>query len=522
LIIKINKRFLTFPVNNNTTVKKIVFKENGRPVYDLDVRLDNIDPCFTAYVDMTPFLGKELEVTVEPDMRISYGEEEYMNIEDLFSEPRRPLVHYTVPNGFNNDPNGLIYKDGVYHLFCQYNPCDTVWGNMHWLHAVSGDMLHWNTVGTALWPDESGTMYSGSAIEDKENITGFGAPDSSPMLLFYTSAGRRNMISGNKQNAQNIAYSLNGNDFVKYSGNPVIETVTKNNRDPKVVYVEELGKFVLALYMEKSRYSLFTSSDLLSWVFLQDIELEGDSECPDIYPLFYDGRKYWVFSGASDFYVVGQFINGYFSAVTPVQRITYSKCSYAAQSYSGIPGRVIRIAWEKPAIPSSHFVNQMSVPVEASLSETGGLLKLSFLPIKEIDKLKTIKHTGSGTDLSGGFGCDPRSGAVDISLKGKTCADAVIRIKAFGRSIIIDIPHNLIYPDTQKDLTMPLNVAGDRLDVRIVIDKCSAEIFSDNGRSVLVLPFLCDSNLPVIEVRSNTEYIPELLEITELKSIYEQ
>ena len=181
----LSAKYITLPVSDRAVTKKLCLYEDGRLLADYDLRLDAISPTFTAYIDVSQWLGRTVELTVAPEMECPVGLSGQVSLLGLWQEPLRPRVHFTVPAGWNNDPNGLIFHRGRYHLFYQFNPCGTEWGNMHWGHAVSTDLLHWEHLDTALFPDESGTMYSGCAIEDAENRTGLG-DGRPPMLLYYT------------------------------------------------------------------------------------------------------------------------------------------------------------------------------------------------------------------------------------------------------------------------------------------------------------------------------------------------
>ena len=195
MTITIKKKYLTLPVNHLRSKKKLLFISNGQMVFDLDVHLDNLSPCFTAYVDVSRFIGQTLTLSVEPEMPLCVGESDVMDEENVYQEPMRPNVHFTVKNGWNNDPNGLCFQNGLYHMFYQYNPCATIWGNMHWGHAISSDLLHWEEQDVKLFPDEYGTEYSGCAFVDTENVSKLGSTEEPPILFYYTAAGGESRLS---------------------------------------------------------------------------------------------------------------------------------------------------------------------------------------------------------------------------------------------------------------------------------------------------------------------------------------
>ncbi|MBR5767420.1 MAG: glycoside hydrolase family 32 protein, partial [Clostridia bacterium] len=288
----------------------MLFLENGKLIFDLRVLLDNKKPDGYYYYDVTRFAGRDISFIVngaEYDPEIVD-----FCLEGTGDEPLRPRMHFTAKRGWINDPNGLVYSSGVYHMFYQHNPVGYLWDNMHWGHAISKDLINWERLEYALYPDEMGTMYSGSGIVDERNVTGLAVGDAKTICLFYTAFGNaadggNAELSKNKNSCQCLAYSVDGGKtFTKYERNPLISGYSKEARDPKVIWVEELGAYVLALYLERHDFMLFSSTDLLTWEEYQRISIPSDSECPDFYPLTADdGKRKWVFSGASDYYLIG-------------------------------------------------------------------------------------------------------------------------------------------------------------------------------------------------------------------------
>ena len=182
--IKIEKRYLVFPTNSKMKNKNITFSVSSKKLYDLRCKLDNISPDFYAYIDVSEYIGKELEISVSPKMQINCTQADEMAKDEENIAVRRPRFHFTTTNGWLNDPNGLVYLNGKYHMFYQYNPADTVWENMHWGHAVSEDLMHWEEKDVALFPDDSGMMFSGSAIVDfGESDVYFGLGDLTDKII---------------------------------------------------------------------------------------------------------------------------------------------------------------------------------------------------------------------------------------------------------------------------------------------------------------------------------------------------
>lgn len=373
---KIKKRYLRIPVKWDGEKAKLTFSDNGKDAVTLDF-LWGEKPDFIYQYDMREQLGKDLTLSFD-DERHAFAPEftDTPDTEDRFADSR-PLLHFTARNGWNNDPNGLVYYEGRYHMFFQHNPVGNNWGNMHWGHAVSDDLIRWTEEEIALFPDETGTMFSGSAIIDKNNVTGLKCNAHDPLLLFYTAAGT--------PFTQHMAYSTDGaKTFRKYG--QILPHIKGHNRDPKVVWCEELGAYILALYLDGDEFAIYRSDDLLHWSILQTLKLEGDNECPDMFPLECNGKRYWILTAAHSRYYIGEFEGKLF-------RPKYSGslmnggCHYAAQTFSDIPDRRIHIGWNRSRIPNVSFGSSMTTPCEMRLKELGGKPVLTMTPIGEFDRL---------------------------------------------------------------------------------------------------------------------------------------
>ncbi|HZZ76075.1 MAG TPA: glycoside hydrolase family 32 protein, partial [Puia sp.] len=224
-----------------------------------------------------------------------------LQAQNFYNEPYRPQVHFSPVTSWMNDPNGLVFFDNTYHLFFQYFPDSTVWGPMHWGHAVSKDLLHWKQVGIALYPDSLGYIFSGSVVIDSSNTTGFGTKTKKPMVAIFTQHDPVGEKAGTRffQN-QSIAYSLdNGMHWQKYTGNPVIKTPgIKDFRDPKVRWYAEQKKWILVL-AAGDHVMFYSSKNLKDWKQESEFGLGrgahgGVWECPDLIPFNVDGKKIWL------------------------------------------------------------------------------------------------------------------------------------------------------------------------------------------------------------------------------------
>ena len=310
----------------------------------------------------------------------------------------RPLYHHTPSYGWMNDANGMVYKDGEYHLYFQYNPYGSKWGNMHWGHAVSTDLVHWREMPLALHPDTLGTIFSGSAVIDYGNTAGWNSKDGTPALVaFYTSA------KGIQR--QSMAYSLDeGMTFTKYEGNPIIDShekwQTNDTRDPKVFWYAP-GKHWVMVLNERDGHSIYNSVNLKDWTYQSHIT--GFWECPELFEVAVDGNggnKKWVMWGASGTYMIGSFDGKTFTPDGP-KLCNLNGSAYAAQVFNNIPandGRVIKIAWGRISFEGMPFNGCMLLPQEQMLFNTRSGLRLASRPVREVEQLFTKVY--SGEDLS--------------------------------------------------------------------------------------------------------------------------
>ena len=313
---KVEHRYLNLPIKNGAPMRKVTLLVNGEVVVRNDIELANAAPDWWAPMDVSAWRGKTLTLQVD---RLPEDSSALTSIEqsdsikgsdDLYRERLRGQFHFSPKRGWNNDPNGLVFYNGEYHLFFQHNPYGWAWGNMHWGHAVSRDLVHWQELGDKLLPDDFGPMFSGSGVVDWNNTSGFGKNGKPPLVLFYTAAG--------DPTVQCIAYSVDGRNFTKYAGNPIVKQITSGNRDPKVIWHEPTKKWVMVLYVElekrKHTVHFFTSPNLRDWTLASITEgFPGSNylfECPDFFELPIDGdaaKKKWVLFGANGEYAIGTF-----------------------------------------------------------------------------------------------------------------------------------------------------------------------------------------------------------------------
>lgn len=512
----VTKKYLIFPVNTNAKNKEVSFTAENKQVYFLNIKLDNYAPDFYAYIDVSRFCGMKLDISVKPEMKITYEESDSMDIPDLYREPLRPQVHFTTKNGWINDPNGLLYLDGVYHMFYQHNPAGNYWENMHWGHAESTDLIHWEEKDIALFRGENGHIYSGSAIVDKNNLLEAAEGNEAAAVLFYTAT---------EPYSQRLAYSTDHFKTIKeYTGNPVVPHIADCNRDPKVTFCEELDAYVMALYLTGNEYCLLSSTNLTDWKLIQRIEIPGDAECPDIFPIKdSDGQKKWILIGASDKYIVGEFKDGKFKAIQKEKSLHYGASAYAGQTFSNLPeGRVVRVVWDRWKCQTAKFNGQMGIPMEFTLKNCDGEYYLCANPIKEIETLYHRQENFDEVRVSADTDC--RIALEDrpylVKLKGAYAKDTVLRFNIFGCDFAVDFAQNQLMLGKNQ---APVSVEKNNLDITLLIDRCSMELFVDGGKAYMASvedDTVCDRNLPWLNISATAEYCFETIALYSLEAIW--
>ena len=444
-----------------------------------------------------------------------------------YQEIHRPQFHFSAMKNWINDPNGLVYFDGIWHLFFQHNAESNTWGPMWWGHALSHDLIHWKQKDHALYPDEMGSIFSGSAIVDHNNSAGFGK---NALVLFYTAAN----INDTKQSfTQCIAYSTdNGVTWTKYKNNPILPVITSQNRDPRVIWHEPSKHWIMALYLESDTFALFKSKNLLSWIKTQELQLESDCECPDFYPLVDNlGNEKWIFSGANGIYFVGSFNGEVFTKESSANLFEHGKNGYASQTWNNSQdGRRIQISWMAGGIyPEMSFNQQLSFPVNLSLKNVDGQTLLYRWPINEIKSLynKTIEQ--KECIVSKGNSFDPKTNATifDMSFTVQKQSSKALYLMIRG--------HYLSFNWEQSEFSMESSgqhkITGDRqsiklpnedkLSVRLLIDKTSIEIFINDGMISGSFCFLPGGYAdPVIFLTYSEPSIIHDFALHELKSIW--
>ncbi len=420
-----------------------------------------------------------------------------------YDEPYRPQVHFTPARNWMNDPNGMVYMDGTWHLFFQYNPQGNDWGNMSWGHATSSDLMHWEEQPVALVRDGLGDVFSGSAVIDADNTAGLGK---NAMVCLYTSSGSRQQ--------QSMAYSTDGGkSFQTFAGNPIIGNTDKDDfRDPKVFWHEESKRWIMSLARGwQTAIDFYSSADLKSWTYLSSFSTPGNIrcnkgqwECPDLVKI--DGK--WVLivstnpggpvSGSGTMYFVGDFDGKSFTAEAldyPLW-LDYGMDSYAGVTWSNTPGdRKVFIGWMNNwnysgNVPCSPWRSAMTLPRELTLSTIDGKPYVGSSVVKEIEKV-----AGKWQDINGDL---PEGKAYQIEVTAKLNANHTISlsnadgqhydidVKGAARTILahrdghsgaISFNNSFAIPAVQA----PIHGHAQEITLNIFVDQSSVEVISADG-----------------------------------------
>jgi fructan beta-fructosidase len=531
----VDKPNLHLPVKSGARKRLMRFIVDGQMVRQFDIEFAEGEPDFWMDTDVAPYQGKTLRIELDR-MREESDALAAVTMSDglpggdgLYRESLRPQFHFSPARGWTNDPNGLVYYDGEYHLFFQHNPFGTSWGNMTWGHAVSTDLIHWRQLPDAIHLDELGTIFSGSAVVDHPGSTGWQTEQHKAIVCIYTSAGGTNAESKGQPFTQSIAYSVDrGRTWTKYEGNPVLGNIHGGNRDPKVIWHAPSEQWVMILYLDKrSEFALFGSPNLRDWTKLSDLPIPDGHECPDLFELPVDGdptNTRWVAWEGGGRYLIGRFDGKTFTTESGPNASKYGANDYAAQTYSDIPaedGRRIQFAWMAGGrYPEMPFNQQMSVPRVLTLRTTPEGIRLFFEPVKEVEKLRTKQHRWEDYRLS------------DTPQTLECAGGELFDIEATfdlgqAESVGMDIRgHKVEYSVADKQLkalgkTAPLAPVDGQLKLRILVDRTSVEVFANDGRIQIANCFLPEpDNKSLAVYATGGEATAAQLDVWEMRSIW--
>ncbi len=488
----------------------------------------------------------------------------------LYREKYRPQFHYSPEKKWMNDPNGMVYYEGEYHLFYQYHPFGTTWGPMHWGHAISRDLIHWEQLPIALFPDEHGTIFSGSAVIDWNDTTGF-FQGGSGIVAIYTS---HDVYPGTERPRQQqcLAYSNDkGRTWVKYEGNPVLadKSVT-DYRDPKVFWHEESEKWVMILATGQT-ITLYTSLNLIEWEYASEFGHKAGShdgvwECPDLFELPVDGddnNKRWVMlvsigdnpsfpEGSRTQYFIGQFDGKTFvneNSDGTVLWLDNGRDNYAGVSWSDMPeadGRRIYIGWMSNwryanVLPTEGWRSAMTLPREILLTSDETGVRILQKVVSEFQLLR--KHTETIKEIivesSNPFQCVVQSRLMEVKIsfekrdttsfgaifKNYHQEELIIQYDTESHKLTVDRRNAGISNFSDSFATIQeaiVKLENNQIHLQILLDTSSIELFTDNGKTVftsLIYPEEPYNELILFSTRGAVHV--SSLQLTDLSSIWD-
>lgn len=482
LSMKVKCRYLNLPISHEVERYRLTFKAKGVDDLSVDVRLSTI-PEYWVFKDISAYKGKTLTITFdgpEDALMQVYQADTIRDVASIYRERNRPQFHFSTRRGWINDPNGCIWHNGQYHLYYQHNPFEREWGNMTWGHATSPDLLHWTEQSPVLFPDTLGTMFSGSAVFDKDNTSGFGTKKNPPLVYAYTA-------DRSEKEVQCIAYSLDGGMTLhKYEGNPVIDShdkwQTRDTRDPRVFWYEPGGHWVLVLN-ERNGHSIYTSANLKDWTYRSHVN--GFWECPDLFPLPVDGNTKdvrWVMYGASNTYMIGRFDGKVFTPESGKHRFS-SGAIYAAQTFNNVPdGRRIQIGWANIDHRGMPFRGQMLLPTELTLRSTKDGVRLVSKPVAEVASLLSplcsSKDALSSQEVNKVLNSYLKQDGLHLRATLNLTYATSAGLKFDGQTLVdYDLNRNTL----NGQFYSPQDPTSLSLTMDIYIDRTSIEVFIDDG-----------------------------------------
>ncbi|GAB3959332.1 glycoside hydrolase family 32 protein [Spirosoma harenae] len=480
----ITKRYLNLPVAQSQARGTMQFGVQGKPERSFKIRLAADKPDYWVFCDMSALQGKTITIGYDGNSEgISkiYQDDKIAGQDSLYQETNRPQYHFSTRRGWINDPNGMIFYEGEYHLFYQHNPYEREWENMSWGHAVSKDMIHWQELPTALSPDSLGTMFSGSTVMDYENTAGFNQGNKPAMVAIYT-------VDNPEKEIQCMAYSLDrGRTWTKYAKNPLIDSKAKWNskdtRDPRVFWYKPGRHWVMVLN-ERDGHSIYTSKNLREWAY--ESHLTGFWECPDLFELPIDGDKSktkWVMYGASTTYMIGSFDGKTFTPESGKHYYTTGSI-YAAQTFTNMPDtdpRRIQIGWGRIQQPGMPFNNMMLLPTELQLRTTKNGVRLVSRPVNETEQLFTPVQQWSSLSMT-----EANEKLKSVNQLERFRLQTTLKLSHATNAGLSLMGQRILNYDLNSNLLngvfySPENMTSMEITADIYVDRTSIEVFIDGG-----------------------------------------
>lgn len=515
----LNARYLHLPVQNDAPSRRLRIMVDGKAVRDFDIKLALDRTDFWTFTDLSSVAGKDLTISaILPEgskiLDPITQSDALPGAVELYRERTRPQFHFTSRRGWLNDPNGLVWFDGEYHLFYQHNPYGWDWGDMHWGHAVSRDLVRWSELPIALYPKQYGDWcFSGSAVVDRSNASGFGTRDKPPLVLAYTSTGR----------GECIAFSNDrGRTWTEFEGNPVVR---HNGRDPRLLWHEKAGRWVMAVYDEtggRQAIHFHSSPDLKLWKY--ESRIDDFFECPDLFELVVEGepsRRLWVLLGADGAYRLGQFDGRTFTPETGKQKLWHGDF-YASQTWSDTPdGRRIQIGWGRGiAFPGMPFNQQMTIPCELTLRRTTDGIQMFGQPVAELASLRGKSHELRDVDVKAGADLFPafNGDTFEVEAEVEVGSSGSLTLTLGGAPVTYDATKRTL---TCWEISAPLVPEKGIVRLRALVDRGSVEVFANDGRVAISKAIAPPKGSRLFSVLSKGEGTRiRLLKLNELKSAW--
>lgn len=486
------KKYLVLPVKNGAPKRNLELWVDGVNTRFWDMELAEGTPDWYAYMRIDEWKGKSIELRVDKVTDTSGVFEPVVQSNkdtnrNEYHEALRAQFHFSPKRGWTNDPNGMVYFNGEYHLFFQHNPYGREWGNMTWGHAVSKDLVHWTELDDALHPDQGGPVFSGSAVVDNTNTSGLGENGKPAMVLFHTGA---------RGWGQYMSWSTDGRSFHQYP-KAVVPRINKDNRDPKVIWYAPAKKWVMVVWVERddngrNSMQFLTSPDLKHWtpagITYGGI---GDDhylfECPEFYELPVQGMngvKKWVLTGANTEYAIGSFDGTHFTEEEKKLQNQYGRDFYAPQTFNEEPGgRRIEIGWWRTntAKGSMPFNQSMSLPLEQHLVKTPEGIRLTRLPVKEVETLRS-KAYKLGTKMIKEQSVNPLKGITielaELRMEIEPGKAKEVQLNVRGVAVVYDVQNQQLIVDGVK---APAPLLNGKLDLLVYADRTGLELFANKG-----------------------------------------
>lgn len=393
--IRLEKKYLKIPILRGGENQEIGFYIGEEKLYQFSIPVRTGEKgVFTGHYAELPveeLRGKVLTLKSEDGGPLPEGIGQ-SDVRAARREGLYPLVHFAPESGWMNDPNGLCFYKGAYHLFFQHNMFAEEWNNISWGHAVSRDLLHWEQVEEALLPDGEGPMFSGCAVV---NERGEALAPAGALILFYTCAGGRSEWSRGKHFTLKAAWSEDGRRFHKLP-EVILPHMVEENRDPKIYWMEETGRYFMVLFLTGHEYAVLVSENLRDWEITQRLEIPESWECPDLIRLpVRGGGEKWVFWTPDGYYLTGSFDGERFTKEQEARCLYGNRMAYAAQTFWGTPNRVLQLPWMRLRREDRPYRGLMGVPRELELvnGEDGCLLS-AHLPAELYAQERRLWETG--------------------------------------------------------------------------------------------------------------------------------